>query len=470
MLNLATALQTARLSLHNASAESALISRNIGSAGQAGYNRRVADYVGEEPGYGVAVTVRRIAEDALRNAALDADSRSTAASTRQTALDALDDVAGSKGGVTTLPQLLGALKSALTAYANDPNRAALGEAAVRAAGDVAKNLNALAGAATTLREDADKGLADSVGVVNDLLAKFKPANDAVVTALATGKDPSDAMDQRDAILADLSKEMAVHVRPQRDGGLAIYADGGLTLFEKEPRKVAFSPAGALPSGARGAAVTIDGVDATSSSSMMKLGSGRIAALVALRDEAGPALQAQFDETARALVDNFSENGAPGLFVPANGATGLAARLRVAAAADPAQGGDAVRLRDGAIAGTTMNPTGSTGYADRLRALAASFDAAASFSPAAGLQASATLSGFAEQSLGWIAGQRKSASSAVAQENAVRERTVQSLSNATGVNVDEEMSRLLDVERAFQASAKILTAVDDMFNTFLQAVR
>ena len=63
-----------------------------------------------------------------------------------------------------------------------------------------------------------------------------------------------------------------------------------------------------------------------------------------------------------------------------------------------------------------------------------------------------------------------ASSALAQENAVRERTVQSLSNATGVNVDEEMSRLLEVERAYQASAKILTAVDDMFNTFLQAVR
>lgn len=470
MLNLATALQTARLSLHNASAESALISRNVASAGQAGYNRRVADYVGEEPGYGVAVTVRRIAEDALRNAALDADSRATAASQRQTALDALDDVAGTKGGVTTLPQLLGALKDALTAYANDPGRAALGEAAVRSAGDAAQRLNRLADAATTLREDADKGLEASVATVNDLLAKFKPANDAVVTALATGKDPSDAMDQRDALLADLSKEMAVHVRPQRDGGLAIYADGGLTLFEKEPRKVGFVASGALPSGARGAAVTIDGVDATSPGSMMKLGSGRVAALVALRDETGVALQAQFDETARGLIDNFSENGAQGLFVSASGGTGLAARLRLNAAADPAQGGDVTKLRDGAIAGATMNVTGSTGFSDRLTALAGSFDATMSFAPAAGLQSRASLSAFAEQSIGWIAGQRQTASSALAQENAVRERTVQSLSNATGVNVDEEMSRLLEVERAYQASAKILTAVDDMFNTFLQAVR
>lgn len=470
MLNLATALQTARLSLHNAGTESSLISRNVANAGNANYNRRVADYVGDDPGYGVAVTVRRIAEDALRNAALDADSRTTAATTRQTSLDALDDVAGTKGGTTTLPQLLGALKDALGAYANDPGRIALGEAAARSAGDVTRRLNALADAATTMRESADKALEDSVKSVNALLARFKPANDAVVTALATGKDPSDAMDERDSLLASLSKEMAIQVRPQHDGGLAIYADGGLTLFEKEPRKVGFVTSGALPSGVTGAAVTIDGVDATSSSSMMKLGSGRIASLISLRDDAGVTLQSQFDETARALIDNFSENGAPGLFIAASGTRGLAARLMLNPAADPAQGGDIVKLRDGAIAGATMNTTGSTGFTARLDALVASFDTPANFAPAAGLPTQSSLTDFADHSFSWIAGQRQDAASAVTQESAVRERTVQSLSNATGVNIDEEMSRLLEVERAFQASAKILTAIDEMFNTFMQAVR
>jgi flagellar hook-associated protein 1 FlgK len=470
MLNLATALQTARLSLHNAGAESALISRNIASAGQDGYNRRVADYVGEEPGVGVATTVRRIAEDALRNAALDADSRATAAATRQNALDALDNVAGTRGGTTTLPDLLGALRDSLTAYANDPGRATLGEAAVRSGQGVAARLNALADAAATLRQDADAGLADSVARVNGLLAKFKPANDAVVAAMATGRDASDALDARDALLADLSKEMGVHARPQRDGGLALYADGGLTLFEKTPRAVAFTPSGALPSGARGGAVTIDGVDATSGSSMMKLGAGRIAALIELRDQTGVALQAQFDETARGLIANFSEPGGPGLFVSAPGSTGAAALLRVNPAADPTLGGDATKLRDGAIAGVTMNPTGAIGFSDRLSALAASFDAPIAFGAAAGLQGRASLSAFAGQSLGWLAEHRRDAASALTQESAVRERTVQSLSNATGVNVDEEMARLLEIERAFQASAKILSAVDDMFNVFFQAVR
>lgn len=470
MLNLATALQTARLSLANAGAESALISRNIGSAGQAGYNARVADYVSDEPGHGVAITVRRIAEDALRNAALDADSRATAAATRQSALEALDDVAGTRGGATTLPQLIGALGDSVAAYANDPTRGALAEDAVHAGDAVARRLNALAGAATTLRQDADRGVAESVGRINALLAKFKPANDGVVTAMATGRDPSDALDQRDAILADLSKEIGLQVRPQRDGGLALYADGGLTLFEKEPRKVTFSTSGALVSGAGGAAVFIDGVDATSPASMMKVATGRLASLMSLRDETGVALQAQFDEQARALIATFSETAGPGLFTAPAGANGLAARIEVNPAADPAQGGDATRLRDGAIAGATMNTSGASGFRDWLDTISARFDQPMSFSPAAGLAWDTSLSGFAEQSVGWIAGQRERAASAVTQETAVRDRTVQSLSNATGVNVDQEMSRLLEVERAFQASAKILTAIDDMFNTFMQAVR
>ena len=76
---------------------------------------------------------------------------------------------------------------------------------------------------------------------------------------------------------------------------------------------------------------------------------------------------------------------------------------------------------------------------------------------------------ASASAAWLAGARQSASAAATRETAVRDRTVESLSNARGVNVDEELSRLLDVERAYQASAKLLTTLDDMFGSLLQAV-
>ena len=48
------------------------------------------------------------------------------------------------------------------------------------------------------------------------------------------------------------------------------------------------------------------------------------------------------------------------------------------------------------------------------------------------------------------------------------RTAEALSNDTGVNVDQEMSLLLDLEHSYQASARLIKAVDDMLAALLDA--
>lgn len=490
-MTLAAALQTARVSLANAAAQSALISRNVGSADQPGYARRVADLTSDPQGAGAHLAVRRIVEEALRNAALEAGARAEGATTTFAGLERLDVVMGTRSGADGLPAALGALRDSLLAWSNEPSRAGFGDAALRAAADVAGRLHRIGEAVDDLRSRADADLAVATQTVNDLLARFKSANDAVVGARAVGRDASDAQDERDAVLAALSREIGVTARPQRNGGLALYADGGLTLFEREPRRVEFVASGPLVSGAVGAALRIDGVDATSAASTMPIGAGRIAALIELRDRVGVELQAQLDETARALVTQFAESdqlpspAAPtlaGLFVDprqagvpdAAEAVGLARRIAIAANADPARGGDATRIRDGGVAvpgdpAYVYNQSGDSGFNDRLLALAGAFAAPFAFDARAGLAAD-NLTSFAGESFARFAGSRSAASAAAEREAAVRDRTVESLSNATGVDVDEEMSRLLDVERAYQASAKLLAAVDSMFGELLAAMR
>ena len=41
---------------------------------------------------------------------------------------------------------------------------------------------------------------------------------------------------------------------------------------------------------------------------------------------------------------------------------------------------------------------------------------------------------------------------------------------TGVNIDEEMSAILDLEKSYQASAKIIAAIDSMLNSLMEAIR
>ena len=44
-----------------------------------------------------------------------------------------------------------------------------------------------------------------------------------------------------------------------------------------------------------------------------------------------------------------------------------------------------------------------------------------------------------------------------------------LSNATGVNLDTELTNMLTIESSYTASAKLVTAVTAMFNTLVNAV-
>ena len=152
-------------------------------------------------------------------------------------------------------------------------------------------------------------------------------------------------------------------------------------------------------------------------------------------------------------------------------TGLAGALRLNAAFDPAAGGNATLLRDGGANGAAYlaNTTGAAGYTELLLAYGARLDAPMAFDPAAGLAAKQSLADYSTASIGWFSGLRQSASSALETKQALSPRLTEALSNATGVNVDTEMSLLLDLENSYQATARIIKAVDDMMATLFAAV-
>ena len=51
-----------------------------------------------------------------------------------------------------------------------------------------------------------------------------------------------------------------------------------------------------------------------------------------------------------------------------------------------------------------------------------------------------------------------------------DRSADALSNVNGVNMDDEMSFMLQVERTYSASSKMISTVDDMLKELLAAVR
>jgi len=46
------------------------------------------------------------------------------------------------------------------------------------------------------------------------------------------------------------------------------------------------------------------------------------------------------------------------------------------------------------------------------------------------------------------------------------KSKEAYSNATGVNLDEELIQLLDIEQSYKAAAKLMTTVDELLKTLL----
>ncbi len=91
-------------------------------------------------------------------------------------------------------------------------------------------------------------------------------------------------------------------------------------------------------------------------------------------------------------------------------------------------------------------------------------------PAAGLGDNTSVTEFANGSISWLEQLRQHATNAAEVKNALLMQTSEALSNETGVNIDEELSLLLQYEQAYQASARLIQAVDEMLSTLLNAVR
>ena len=169
---------------------------------------------------------------------------------------------------------------------------------------------------------------------------------------------------------------------------------------------------------------------------------------------------------------FTWSGAPA--VPAAGTlvNGLAGSISVNAAMDPSAGGNPTLLRDGGANGAAYvaNTSGGASYSQTfwLPMATGSTSRWPSMLPPA-LSATSSVSDYAANSIGWFEGVRQQASTNSDAKEALATRSAEALSNDTGVNVDQEMSLLLDLEHTYQASARMMKTVDDMLTALFNAV-
>jgi len=484
-MSLSVALQVAQSALAARQSETSVISRNIAGAQDPNFSRKsvmlstLVTNTGQAGGVRVD-GIARVTNDALYANLLKSTSLGMS---QQSVLDGLTKLSATTEDTElelSPAANLGKLKQSLQAFSSDPNNTVLAQDLLVTAQTMAQTLNNASTEVQKVREESDQQIAESVDTINQLLTQFQELNTLIVKGSQSGDDITDALDTRDQVLLDLSEEIGITTLTRSDGDMVLYTDSGVTLFETTARAVTFQPTTTFTAATTGNAVFIDGVPVAGPNAVMELKTGKIVGLAQVRDEIAVTYQTQLDEVARGLIEQLQETaGADGLFIPDPLATlgppnpggsidGLAAAIIVNPLVDPEQGGSLDLLRDGIS--VTYNTGGDAGYNTRLIEMLDALDLDRTFDGVAQLDPTASLTAFAASSVGWLESSRQVATNDVQVQSVVVSRTATNLANTKGVNIDEEMSRLLEIERSYAAASKIITAVDRMLEDLLQAVR
>ena len=508
-MSLEASLNAAASGLAGISRHLGVVSQNVANVGTPGYARQVlpqSSMAADGQGMGVRVGVAQRQIDLhLQSASLRQTSTVAGLEVQGKALAAIDAVHGAVGAGDDLGGLLGRLADSFTVLAADPSSQPNQAAAVSAGQALARQVNTLSAAYGAARQSAHDALVADIGELNGTLGRIGDLSGRIVQLKAMGQSTADLENQRDAARAELAKLIDVRAVETQTGDLLLATPSGLALptrFTAPPFALdaatldatGFHPGGGVP------AITLGGTDVTA-----RLREGRIGANIALRDSAMPTFQAELDEFAITLSRRFEAQGLalftdPSGTVPAgsgmpvqDGYVGYAGVIGV----NPAVLADARLVRDGTHivlddpggpSGFFPNPAGGpAGFAGLVQrvldhALGAEVRPGVAHAPAAqsglgptGTQAAPYAS---PVRLAALATALVSAQTTARAEVDARFTSAQSLQTAlddklaagTAVSVDQEMTVMVQLQSAYAANARVISAVQAMLDQTLQMLR
>jgi flagellar hook-associated protein 1 FlgK len=328
--------------------------------------------------------------------------------------------------------------SAFNSLASSPTNQGALQAVLGAGQTVATGLNTLSNELTTLESQVSgqySSLTDpnSGPIANDA-NQIAALNTQIAQAQVNGLNPNTLLDQRDQLIDDLSQYSNVNVTTQANGMVNV-------SFGNAATAAAGGTPDATPLVNGG---TVDLTDNLTDANLSGSG-GTVGALLGLYDSStGAGKIADYLTTVNGVTNN--------LVTSVNGAI---------AGADSA----------GATAPPFFDPTGTTAATIAVNPAVSS--ASAPYTQAEAQAAGALRGGSADQSYNAFVTQI--GSDVKSTQNA--QQTAQSLLTAisnqrqsvSGVSLDEEMTNLITYQQAYQASARVMNAINETLNTLINQV-
>lgn len=149
--------------------------------------------------------------------------------------------------------------------------------------------------------------------------------------------------------------------------------------------------------------------------------------------------------------------------PVSGLVGLAQNITV----NPVVVDNPWRMRDGT---RVQQPSTLTGNNTLPTDIVNMFNAQQTFTTNTGLPTTATLQNFGTAAVAFQANAAATSKSSLDSAQTIYNSLNQQYQNQSGVNVDQQLANMIQIQSSYEASARTITAIQDMMNQLLQAVQ
>ncbi|WP_170761288.1 flagellar hook-associated protein FlgK [Ruegeria lacuscaerulensis] len=482
-MNMTTAFNNALSGLTAAGRGASVVSDNIANALTPGYARRSLELTTNTiSGTGV----RTVGVVRHQDPVLTANRRTTDADlAHQTTISGFhsrfETLVGTADEATSLSARLADFDNSLITAASLPDSAERLDQVARTGRDLATGLNAASEGLRQLRSDADRTIGKQVDNLNQTLKDIEELNAKIPAIKYSGGDIGGLLDQRQVLIDQVNELIPVNVVPRANDQVSLYSDGGLILLENTAAEFSFTTTGdtkphmtvanGLLSG-----LEMNGKPVRTSGDSAQIRGGALAAQFQIRDELTVEAQTNLDTVARDLIERFETPGLdptalptdPGLFnddgnrFNVTAPAGLASRISLNTIVDPDNGGDSWRLRAGLGAATPGDP----GDATQLQAFGAILSDARPVAGAVFGTGDMRAAEITEALLSKAGADAHTASQRLTFANSARLEMAQ-IEAEQGVDTDQELQRLMQIEQAYAANARIISVVDELMDTLLR---
>lgn len=439
-----------------------VFSNNISNVGTSGYSRRALDLETAMPNNGIGSGVQTGAVGRLynimgRNALLQELPNASYHTEMEAFLTDLESLLG--GGTGGLDEALGNFQAALQDAIASPDDLAARTVLLQNASSLASGLNQIDSALAQV--DTLWGTTgEHVDEVNTLTSQLQELNKNIVRSEAAGRGVPDLLDQRDQLVRQLSAKVNISVLPDYQitlGGQELLSADGQS---RQDLSVDSSNA-----------YSVNGVDITSS-----VTGGKLAALMAAQDTA-TALQNQVDSLATTLIsetnaifDNaYNLQGERPVDLGYTFFTGTtAADIAVDVALFDPKNPLGVHPGRVALASTRASagppPIPNSGDNTAGQALYDTLNG-----PLAALS-DQSLSDFWIQIEVTLAGAVREEMQLAASSQSIIEMFEGQMLSVSGVNLDEELLNLMGAQKAYEASARVMSTANSLLDTLINLGR